>query len=997
MKKILTLLFFVSFTISFAQTSHAAQPVKEQTIKHVTEPTWLFDANISRGGYHDRQDLGFILRKNTPLKIRQSNPNFKEKINVRLLGNDDTIEKEVSVGSDWVTISAPNDLVPFVDSPFGNISAILQYQVDSNQTQKTLPVYQLNGNTQSFFRTWDQQDSEYALIKGKDFQMFAPKIDKPALKSLKDFTSLNDLIGYFDGIFARFDQMIGLDNSSPIHRRPETRYFIKADKNGVGYAYYGKYWTALSKDEIGEMWLAKNTWGTLHEIAHGYQAGFDNNGMYTGEVSNNLFGAQYQYEELGKSTADRIGWLFDYGKKTQIDNDLYNELINKNKGYNEVSDLRLKLLMLALLKQKAGDNAFTELYRNYREMAANGEELFDSSYQKLMHKFYSDHNKLDITPVLDKWKFDLDQIQGELNRVKGYTPIASLADVVPSSQLPAARKLVEGSAMINSNFQMVTNQDIAALGLKGNLTVRLNTDNFEALRNSKAYLKDGKKIVKETTITSNNLTFKDVPNGVYSFEVARSTQNKEYLQEQNYVYIKESNNNLDLNILKNTSSSVTTNKITLAGLSDTTFGTLLTNLDKQQLIFEITSEEPHYYFPNETYVSVEVKDSNGKVIRKINIEGTNESIRKETIDFKEGYTLTVFHEEASERLLAPGNLINKNTQTNTFTLTKQGLKNTTFQHNPEIYLMEKIDQMAALILSNTSLEPFPHSTSKYQLWLAISVLSAPNKEEYLNKYKEIFNQPESSDQDYSFIFNGYADETFAVFNIDTQTLKATLETKTGVPHSYFTESYGTLMIQDKKGTITFEKDYLGHHSYQEQIENPSVKLGDYLTVTHKEFENRLLIFNQEQQLTSEQKMTFQITENGLVKAVQPPTQEPEKEDQVQFTLNGYADKTFATLTADLTKKQAKIEINEGLPHSVFANNFYSYILIKNKADQIKYRQEFIGDVNYSSKQELVALEENDTITIMHLEWETRFLNDSELEKSETSTYKVTKNGLQIVK
>lgn len=31
------------------------------------------------------------------------------------------------------------------------------------------------------------------------------------------------------------------------------------------------------------MWLDKLSWGTLHEIAHGYQAGFDNQGIFTGK------------------------------------------------------------------------------------------------------------------------------------------------------------------------------------------------------------------------------------------------------------------------------------------------------------------------------------------------------------------------------------------------------------------------------------------------------------------------------------------------------------------------------------------------------------------------------------------------------------------------------------------------------------------------------------------------------------------------------------------
>ena len=53
------------------------------------------------------------------------------------------------------------------------------------------------------------------------------------------------------------------------------------------------------------MWLEEG-WGPLHEIGHGYQTDFDGKGMYTGEISNNIFAPQYQYEKWGKE-ADTKG------------------------------------------------------------------------------------------------------------------------------------------------------------------------------------------------------------------------------------------------------------------------------------------------------------------------------------------------------------------------------------------------------------------------------------------------------------------------------------------------------------------------------------------------------------------------------------------------------------------------------------------------------------------------------------------------------------------
>ncbi|WP_207695509.1 hypothetical protein DOK67_0000136 [Enterococcus sp. DIV0212c] len=1003
MKKVGIFLVLLFFGIGFSEKNEAAQPLQQQTITGVKEPTWLIDAGIRRGHLHDRQDLGFILRKNTVLKIRQSNPNFKENLTLRLLGNDSNVEKELKVGQNWTTISAPSDLVPFIDSPFSDTAATIQYQVDSNQAQKKLPVYQLNNNTQTFFQTWDQQDSEYALIKGKQFQMFAPKKDKYSLKYLKDFSSLNELIHYLDGIFDYNDQLIGLDNTSAIHQRPNTRYFIKADINGPGYAYYGSFWTALSKDEIAEMWLMKNDWGTLHEIAHGYQAKFDNHGMYTGEVSNNLFAVQYQYEKLGKEQADKKGWLFDQGNRNRVDNQLYQELVRTNKSYNEIGDLRLKLLMLTLLKQKAGDEAFTTLYREYRELAANDQEFANSqSYPLLMQKYYSETNKLDASPILEKWKLETSPLQSELNRARGYTSFAPLAYLVPENQLPAARKLTDSSMLINSNFQMVTNQEIAALGLKGSLTIKLNTTSLASLNNQKIYLKEGNKVIKEATITSNTLTFNNVPNGVYTIEAPQFVNGEPYVQEQHYAFVKEQNNLLELTLNKAHSSRVVDDTINFAGLGDAIFATAKTQSNKQELQFELLTDTPHSYFPNETYASLQVKDQKGTVIQNLTIKGTNEKVKKVTIPFKEGYTLSIYHAEGKTRLLSTDNLINKKVTTNQFILTKQGLKNTTFEHNPETNLIKKIDNYAQLILKNSELEPFQQSTAKYQLWAAIQLLKEPTKKNYLQKYQQIFDTPTVSEKDYTFEFKGYADRLFASLNLNTETLAATLQTNKGIPHSYFSEAYSTILIQNEKGEPTFKKEYVGNQDIQEQVEKLPLKVNDYITVTHKEAKNRLVISKQpsKQPLEIGKIITYQVTKNGLVKATAPtlpPINKPEISKQIDVTFKGISDEVFATMAIDLEKKNAVIETKQTMPHWYFEQQ-YASILIQDNAGNKRFSKEYIGRKNYLQETETTPIQLNDYITITHEEWQTRLEmiqqpDKQVLETNKTTTYQVTQTGL----
>ncbi|MDT2305852.1 hypothetical protein P7H21_20605 [Paenibacillus larvae] len=111
----------------------------------------------------------------------------------------------------------------------------------------------------------------------------------------------------------------------------------------------------------------KKKQGPLRKIAHGYQAAFDNKGMYTGEVSNNLFGVQHRYSKNGKDADKMVAYLI-MGKKKVWKKNLYQAIIKEGKGgYTEVDDLRFQLILLTMLKQKAGNEAFTHLLsRTYR-------------------------------------------------------------------------------------------------------------------------------------------------------------------------------------------------------------------------------------------------------------------------------------------------------------------------------------------------------------------------------------------------------------------------------------------------------------------------------------------------------------------------------------------------------------------------------------------------------------------------------------------------------
>lgn len=737
MKKYAVSLLLFVFGIFVLSANVGAQEVTSKEIFSIPEPTWIFNSGMSKGKNHDRQDLGFILSENTELRMRQTNAHFKNKLKLRLLGNDKKNEKSIEVGSNWVSIRADEPLVPFIDTPYGEGSAQIEYEVVTSKEMKALPVYGYHGNETMFFSMWDTEDAEYALIQGVDFQLLVPKLDKELVRNLKDFPSIDALIEYHHGIFALFNGIAGFDGSAPENQNGANRYFLKADDSGAGAAYYGGDWTANSEPTT-DMWLKELSWATLHEIAHGYQAGFDGQDMYTGEVSNNLFGVQYQYEKYGKK-ADDIGWLFNLGKKEEVENKLYDKLIRDGDTYHDV-DVREQLILLTMFKQKAGNDSFTKIYQEYRKMA-NQSDFKDWEYTlpNLMNRIYSENSKQDFSAALKKRGLYLDEFQAEKNRVAGYPAVASLADIVSENELVRARQLIDPNYLINSNFELVTNEEIASLGLAGDLTIEIlpsDLSNFEGLT---VELKDGATIIASQPVQQ-KMTFKNIPNGVYHLEFS-GEQMKYYLPSENYVYIKETQNHASLSFIKAEISKLADEDLIFYGFSDQWSGSLRTNLNSREATLTLNMPKPHYLFKDELYVKVTIKSQDGKIRYEKSINGDiPERFTDDHLLLEIGDSIEIYHAEARNRLKGPENLIDRGQNTNHWLVTEHGLKHLGLNNNPEKDLMKKIEKLGNSLVKAEGITPmaWERSMAKKQLWTAIQSLSPKDTEHYMSQYYVLF-------------------------------------------------------------------------------------------------------------------------------------------------------------------------------------------------------------------------------------------------------------------
>ncbi len=414
-------------------------------------------------------------------------------------------------------------------------------------------------------------------------------------------------------------------------------------------------------------------------------------------------------------------------------------MIRDGDTYHDV-DVREQLILLTMLKQKAGNDSFTKIYQEYRKMA-NQSDFKDWEYTlpNLMNRIYSENSKQDFSAALKKRGLYLDEFQAEKNRVAGYPAVASLADIVSENELVRARQLIDSNYLINSNFELVTNEEIASLGLAGDLTIKIlpsDLSNFEGL---KVELKDGATIIASQPVQQ-KMTFKNIPNGVYHLEFS-GEQMKYYLSSENYVYVKETQNHASLSFIKAEISKLADEDFIFYGFSDQWSGSLRTNLNSREATLTLNMPKPHYLFKDELYVKVTIKSQDGKIRYEKSINGdVPERFTDDHLLLEIGDSIEIYHAEARNRLKGPENLIDRGQNTNHWLVTEHGLKHLGLNNNPEKDLMKKIEKLGNSLVKAEGIKPmaWERSMAKKQLWTAIQSLSPKDTEHYMSQYYVLF-------------------------------------------------------------------------------------------------------------------------------------------------------------------------------------------------------------------------------------------------------------------
>ena len=662
------------------------------------KPLNTLNAGILMGTDHDRQDLGIQLEKDSVIKIKQVNANYKEKLVLRLLTNDSHTETYTTFSQNGVAVRAKDLSVPFIDTPYIQKNGEKpKIEITVGDGKRVLPKYNQETSLDDFINKWNTNEG-YALLQGTRFQTLFPEENKREVLS----TNLNHVINMYDNnIIGLYNELIGLTNqaSNPINQAPNRRYFYKADKHGVGFMYYGRYWAAQSNGSASA-WLSDG-WGSLHETGHGYQGSFMNKEMRTSEVWNNIYGVIYNYKYMGKQEADRNSWLYDYGNKTNIENSFTQLITTGNMDYNNLNG-REQLLFLSNLIDKSGNEGLKYFYTKYREDASKS-GFNDSNYPlpDLLVTNLGNPKKYDFSAVLNAWKVKVKEESKVFAKNQEYRMVAHLAQVVPNNLLQTAIGRYTQNNRLSSVLSLVTNKELDELGLTSNITLQFPSKELFEGTNLKIYRDN--QLYREVSLDKESVTINNMPNGVYSLEldsnvgyisqpylfvkdnqiitvplvnyVREATQTVQSLYQENTDKIKSNimKQNIDnakkyvdalpesgekialLSKLKEAYNQL--QEFTFRGLGDWTFATF--DVANGMATIRINSGKPHVYFEDQ-YASISITRNGSVIYDKKFIGNQHYSSEMNTISLENGDLISITHKEPNDIRLAVNHSYLKN-------------------------------------------------------------------------------------------------------------------------------------------------------------------------------------------------------------------------------------------------------------------------------------------------------------------------------------------------
>lgn len=696
----------------------------------IPDATHLTQIGFNRGYYHDRQNLGFWVPAEETLTVRLVNyDEFSDKLRLQLLNNDGWSEDLITVADDgtegeykdgrgeveipndgnwitvknkckvWTTVPDPTDptktihqktdefhyvdSVPFIYTPH-NTTVRPIIEIKWNDAFQSIPYYRYGDDEESFFNDWDAKKSPYAIIEGQAATFLVPIkdrnniIDKQGPDSAYSFHTIDDMLEWYAGFVTQYDAYTGLDfyTDDPACQNVRAKFFIKANRNGVGLAYYGGNHSANNDDNLGD-YLCKN-WVSLHEFGHGYEGEIRSQEYALIETTNNVMGFYYEktYRPetdfgwlLGDAHGDKAAWVEEYRKLGKESEELRNSVSSfdepKPVGSGPVIEHRNRLFMftnaLDILGSEKTTAAMHTQFRKY--VYDSGNKKRPSSGNVIVDSF-SRMGGYNMAPYFDSWHIVPSDEVKEAIYDEDLPMLYYIRNLIPDDteaekvRKELSEKRVEaGKDALNGIYSIVSTDDIASLSTKYTSKVKLSVsiDDATAIAGKKILIKNGEQIVKEVVLGDSNNAVYDIelPAGIYEVELP-TPRKAGYEYDKEYLVAAATN----IGAAAGTSVEKELSYKKISGdplVEDVAFWLMgfgwhvvdfALNTGEDKLTCRINDGTPHSGVDADRYIQITVQDPNGNQLWDRTLKAKEKYPYEENVfDFPIGSKLIIYHNE----------------------------------------------------------------------------------------------------------------------------------------------------------------------------------------------------------------------------------------------------------------------------------------------------------------------------------------------------------------
>ncbi|MEH7061985.1 putative mucin/carbohydrate-binding domain-containing protein [Bacillus wiedmannii] len=262
---------------------------------------------------------------------------------------------------------------------------------------------------------------------------------------------------------------------------------------------------------------------------------------------------------------------------------------------------------------------------------------------------------------------------------------------------------------------------------------------------------------------------------------------------------------------------------------------------------------------------------------------------------------------------------------------------------------------------------------------------------------------------FAWSLKGYSDRGIAKVDYNKAAEELKIKLEAGVPHSYFNSTYASVKVQNSSGSVLYNKEIVGNRQQNTESQTVSVKVGDYIELTHIEGDavkekTRATLTNLENNKneTIGKTARYQVTKEGLKKVEKMPETTILDGKQFAWSLKGYSDREIAKVDYNKTAEELKIKLDAGVPH-VYFNSTYASIKVQSSSGSVMYNKEIMGNRQQNAETQTVPIKVGDYIEFTHIEGEaakektratlTNLENGKQEYIGKKRTYQVTSTGL----